>query len=239
MPPTLEAQARAQIDAQLVAAGWIIQDYKAVDFSAGRGVALREVPLKTGPSDYLLLVDLQAKHLFTGKPAKSKELIKVSRPLRPTAIRHRRTRRGGAADTFCLSPSLRIAVTVDMIATGPDIKPLEVLIFLRDVRSRVYFEQMKGHGTRVLTPTDLQSVSGEDSRAKTHFVFVDAVGVCESDKTESRPQSKVAPVAGRVRFQHRVVERWSRFVRSPASASQSLWSPIRLQISGFSLQVSH
>jgi type I restriction enzyme R subunit len=74
-----------------------------------------------------------------------------------------------------------------MIATGTDIKPLEVLIFLRDVRSRVYFEQMKGRGTRVLTPTDLQAVSGEDARAKTHFVLVDAVGVCESDKTESRP----------------------------------------------------
>ena len=74
-----------------------------------------------------------------------------------------------------------------MIATGTDIKPLEVLIFLRDVRSRVYFEQMKGRGTRVLTSTDLQSVSGEDARAKTRFVIVDAVGVCESDKTESRP----------------------------------------------------
>src|SRR6185436_16824063 len=60
-------------------------------------------------------------------------------------------------------------------------------VFLRDVRSRVYFEQMKGRGTRVLTPTDLQSVSGEDARAKTRFVIVDAVGVCESDKTESRP----------------------------------------------------
>ena len=88
---------------------------------------------------------------------------------------------------FCLSPTLRIAVTVDMIATGTDIKPLEVLIFLGDVRSRVYFEQMKGRGTRVLSSTDLQSVSGEDARAKTRFVIVDAVGVCESDKTESRP----------------------------------------------------
>ena len=88
---------------------------------------------------------------------------------------------------FRTSPQLRIAVTVDMIATGTDIKPLECLLFLRDVRSRVYFEQMKGRGTRVLTPTDLQAVSGADARAKTHFVIVDAVGVCESDKTESRP----------------------------------------------------
>jgi type I restriction enzyme R subunit len=116
-------------------------------------------------NDFCKKITYQAKHPVTGRPAKSKELIKE----------------------FCLSPSLRIAVTVDMIATGTDIKPLEVLIFLRDVRSRVYFEQMKGRGTRVLTPTDLQSVSGADARAKTHFVLVDAVGVCESDKTESRP----------------------------------------------------
>ncbi|MGH7788040.1 MAG: DEAD/DEAH box helicase family protein [Candidatus Binatia bacterium] len=88
---------------------------------------------------------------------------------------------------FRTSPQLRIAVTVDMIATGTDIKPLECLLFLRDVRSRVYFEQMKGRGTRVLSPTDLQAVSGEDAGAKDHFVIVDAVGVCESDKTDSRP----------------------------------------------------
>jgi type I restriction enzyme R subunit len=88
---------------------------------------------------------------------------------------------------FRTSPQLRIAVTVDMIATGTDIKPLECLLFLRDTRSRTYFEQMKGRGTRVLTPTDLQAVSGADAHAKTHFVIVDAVGVCESDKTDSRP----------------------------------------------------
>jgi superfamily II DNA or RNA helicase len=67
---------------------------------------------------------------------------------------------------FRTSPQLRIAVTVDMIATGTDIKPLECLLFLRDVRSRVYFEQMKGRGTRVLSPTELQAVSGADARAK-------------------------------------------------------------------------
>ena len=116
-------------------------------------------------NDFCKKITYQAKHPVTGKPAKSRELIRE----------------------FCLSPTLRIAVTVDMIATGTDIKPLEVLVFLRDVRSRVYFEQMKGRGTRVLSPTDLQSVSGEDARAKTRFIIVDAVGVCESDKTESRP----------------------------------------------------
>ncbi len=68
MPPlTPEQAARQQIDAQLVAAGWIIQDYKAVDFSAGRGIALREVPLKTGPCDYLLLVDRHAVGVIEAK----------------------------------------------------------------------------------------------------------------------------------------------------------------------------
>ncbi len=96
---------------------------------------------------------------------------------------------------FRTSPQLRIAVTVDMIATGTDIKPLECLLFLRDTRSRTYFEQMKGRGTRVLTSTDLQAVSGADARAKTHFVIVDAVGVCESDKTDSRPLERQRNVA--------------------------------------------
>ncbi|PAW79255.1 MAG: restriction endonuclease subunit R [Verrucomicrobia bacterium Tous-C9LFEB] len=96
---------------------------------------------------------------------------------------------------FRTSPQLRIAVTVDMIATGTDIKPLECLLFLRDVRSRVYFEQMKGRGTRVLTPTDLQAVSGADAHAKTHFVIVDAVGVCESDKSDSRPLERKPTVS--------------------------------------------
>src|SRR5260370_2454038 len=54
---TPEQLAGQKIDAQLTACGWSVQDYKAMDLSAGRGIALREVPLKTGPCDYLLLVD--------------------------------------------------------------------------------------------------------------------------------------------------------------------------------------
>ena len=80
----------------------------------------------------------------------------------------------------------RIAVTVDMVATGTDIKPLECIIFMRNVRSPVYFEQMKGRGTRTISPTDLQAVT-PDAHHKTRFVIVDAVGVCENDKTDSRP----------------------------------------------------
>jgi type I restriction enzyme, R subunit len=88
--------------------------------------------------------------------------------------------------SFRNSPNPRIAVTVDMISTGTDIRPLECLIFMRDVKSRVYFEQMKGRGTRVISPTEFMSVTS-DAKNKTHFVIVDAIGVCENDKTDSRP----------------------------------------------------
>ena len=80
----------------------------------------------------------------------------------------------------------RIAVTVDMISTGTDIRPLECLLFMRDVKSMGYFEQMKGRGTRVISPTDFNAVT-PDASHKTHFLIVDTVGVCERDKTDSRP----------------------------------------------------
>jgi type I restriction enzyme R subunit len=95
---------------------------------------------------------------------------------------------------FRTAPEFRIAVTVDMIATGTDIKPLECLLFLRDVRSQLYFEQMKGRGTRTIDPTDLATVT-PDAGSKTRFVLVDAVGVTESDKTDSRPLERKPTVA--------------------------------------------
>ncbi|MBI5305437.1 MAG: DEAD/DEAH box helicase family protein [Chloroflexi bacterium] len=88
--------------------------------------------------------------------------------------------------SFRNSYNPRIAVTVDMISTGTDIKPLECLLFMRGVDSAVYFEQMKGRGTRTISPTDLNAVTPGDV-LKTHFIIVDAVGVCENDKTDSRP----------------------------------------------------
>jgi type I restriction enzyme R subunit len=81
----------------------------------------------------------------------------------------------------------RIAVTVDMIATGTDVKPIECLLFMRDVKSRNYFEQMKGRGTRTLGEDDLRKVTPSAKHAKSHFVIVDAVGVTKSLKTDSRP----------------------------------------------------
>jgi type I restriction enzyme R subunit len=95
---------------------------------------------------------------------------------------------------FRTAPEFRIAVTVDMIATGTDIKPLECLLFLRDVRSQLYFEQMKGRGTRTIDPDALASVT-PDAGGKTRFVLVDAVGVTESDKTDSRPMESKPSVA--------------------------------------------
>ena len=86
----------------------------------------------------------------------------------------------GQLQAFRTSPSLRIAVTVDMIATGTDVKPLECVFFMRDVRSAQYFEQMKGRGARTIAPADFQSVT-PDASAKTRFVIVDAVGVTEHE----------------------------------------------------------
>ncbi len=116
-------------------------------------------------NDFAKKITYKAYNPESKRYEKSENLIAVPRP-RPTSIRRRRTRSVGAADTFRTSPTRRIAVTVDMIATGTDIKPLEVLLFLRDVRSRVYFEQMKGRG------------------------YVDAVDVCERVPTESHPLEK-------------------------------------------------
>lgn len=81
----------------------------------------------------------------------------------------------------------RIAVTVDMIATGTDVRPLECLLFMRDVKSRNYFEQMKGRGTRTLDADSLKKVTPSATGAKTHYVIVDAIGVTKSLKTASQP----------------------------------------------------
>ncbi len=87
---------------------------------------------------------------------------------------------------FRVDPFPRVAVTVDMIATGTDIKPVEVLIFMRDVKSEGYYEQMKGRGVRTINDSDLHAVT-PDARTKTRFVLIDAVGVDATRKSASRP----------------------------------------------------
>ena len=90
----------------------------------------------------------------------------------------------------------RIAVTVDMIATGTDIRPLEVLLFMRDVKSRSYYEQMKGRGTRTCSVEELKAKGTPTAKySKDHFVIIDAIGVEQSQKTDSRPLEKAPGVS--------------------------------------------
>ncbi|MDP9254710.1 MAG: DEAD/DEAH box helicase family protein [Verrucomicrobiota bacterium] len=124
---------------------------------------------------------------------------------------------------FRNSPFPRIAVTVDMIATGTDIKPLEIVMFMRSVKSRSFFEQMKGRGVRIISDTDFQSVT-PDAKTKTHFVIVDAVGVCERDKTDSRPleQKPAVPL-------DKLMEHIAIGVREPEALSSLAGRLIRLE----------
>lgn len=95
---------------------------------------------------------------------------------------------------FRVDPMPRVAVTVDMIATGTDIKPVEVLIFMRDVKSEGYYEQMKGRGVRTIPDADLRQVT-PDAQTKTRFVLIDAVGVSESKKNASQPLERKRTVS--------------------------------------------
>ncbi|WP_083502563.1 DEAD/DEAH box helicase family protein [Sphaerimonospora mesophila] len=96
------------------------------------------------------------------------------------------------------SPELRIAVTVDMIATGTDVKPLECVFFMRSVKSAVYFEQMKGRGCRTIDADDFQAVTPDKGvRTKDRFVIVDAVGVtdhplCQATPLNRDPQNRLS-----------------------------------------------
>ena len=87
---------------------------------------------------------------------------------------------------FRNSPTLRIAVTVDMIATGTDVRPIECVFFMRDVKSRTYFEQMKGRGARTINDADFQTIT-PDAKFKERFVIVDAVGVTEHPFVDAAP----------------------------------------------------
>lgn len=95
----------------------------------------------------------------------------------------------------------RVAVTVDMIATGTDIRPIEVVLFLRSVRSRLLFEQMKGRGVRICSETEMKSVT-PDAGAKTHFVVVDAVGVTEQEFFDAPPLDRAPSVSLKALLDH-------------------------------------
>lgn len=95
---------------------------------------------------------------------------------------------------FRVDPFPRIAVTVDMIATGTDIKPVECVIFMRDVKSEGYYEQMKGRGVRTIPDATLREVT-PDAKTKTRFVLIDAVGVTETQKAASQPLERKRSVS--------------------------------------------
>jgi type I restriction enzyme R subunit len=95
---------------------------------------------------------------------------------------------------FRTLPNPRIVVTVDMIATGTDVKPLECLLFMRSVRSRSYFEQMIGRGVRIIDDTDFQAVT-VDAKHKDRFVVIDAVGVTDTPLIETIQPLERKPTA--------------------------------------------
>jgi type I restriction enzyme R subunit len=96
----------------------------------------------------------------------------------------------------------RIAVTVDMVATGTDIKPIEIVMFMRAVKSRVLFEQMKGRGVRIIDPNDLRAVSGPDAVAKTHFVIVDCVGMTDTQLADTQPLDRKRSASLKALLEH-------------------------------------
>jgi type I restriction enzyme R subunit len=103
--------------------------------------------------------------------------------------------------SFRNSYNPRIVVTVDLIATGTDIKPIEIVVFMRSVHSRVLFEQMKGRGVRVINPDELRAVT-PDAKAKTHFLIVDCVGVTEKTLSDTKPLDKNPSVSLKVLLDH-------------------------------------
>lgn len=95
----------------------------------------------------------------------------------------------------------RMAVTVDLIATGTDIKPVEIVMFMRSVKSRVLYEQMKGRGVRIIDPNDLKAVT-PDAQAKDHFLIVDCVGVTDTDMADTQPLDRQKNVAMKTIMEH-------------------------------------
>ena len=95
----------------------------------------------------------------------------------------------------------RIAVTVDMIATGTDIRPIEIVMFMRAVKSRVLFEQMKGRGVRIIDANELKAVT-PDADAKTHFVIVDCVGMTDTQLADTQPLERKKTVPFKTLLEH-------------------------------------
>ena len=72
-----------------------------------------------------------------------------------------------------------------MISTGTDVKPIECVFFLRNVKSAGFFEQMKGPRRARDLARQAAQRDAERQAEGPFFIIVDAVGVCEQDKTDS------------------------------------------------------
>lgn len=98
----------------------------------------------------------------------------------------------------------RIAVTVTLVATGTDVRPLEVVLFMNDVKSLILYTQMKGRGCRVISDDKLREVT-PNAKTKGCFYVVDAVGVTEHDKTMPKPNN--GPCKQRIPSLEQLLER--------------------------------
>lgn len=91
----------------------------------------------------------------------------------------------------------RIAVTCTLVATGTDVKPLEVVMFMRDVMSKPLYVQMKGRGVRTIGDEQLRNVT-PNAFSKDCFFLVDAVGVTEHEMripaagTDNEPKETIS-----------------------------------------------
>lgn len=86
----------------------------------------------------------------------------------------------------------RIAVTVTLVATGTDVKPIEVVMFMRDIESDSLYTQMKGRGVRTIGDEQLRIVT-PNAISKDLFYLVDAVGVTEHEMKVTRPGTDPKP----------------------------------------------
>lgn len=87
---------------------------------------------------------------------------------------------------FRNNKDFRIAITVTLVATGTDVRPLEILVFMRDINSEVLYTQMKGRGCRTISDDKLRSVT-TNANSKDCYYLVDAVGVTEHEKSMPTP----------------------------------------------------
>lgn len=95
-------------------------------------------------------------------------------------------------DNFRKEKDFRIAVTVTLVATGTDVRPLEVLVFMRDIHSSVLYTQMKGRGCRSIDDDVLRTIT-PNADTKELFYLIDAVGVTESEKKIPKPHEGGEP----------------------------------------------